>query len=263
MYRVLRGGYHCRHSESFLMLREQGLECYVILLVKSPARFRIGENSFEVKSHSVVIIPPNISYEYSGLDGEYINDWMHFECPGTSLEEKYGALLCRSVPLNTSQQISQYFQQILWEQSYACEEFKAQNVSMLFQVMLNKLYQEAESAIVADIYPYSAGLRELRFAMQSRPNKNFTPEEMADVLGVSPSYFQHLYKEFFGIPFKKDLINMRIDYAQYLITNTNMKLEQVALMSGYSSEVHFYRQFKAKMGMTPRKYMLTERERGL
>ena len=92
--------------------------------------------------------------------------------------------------------------------------------------------------------------------MQSQAYKNFTPAELAASLDVSPSYFQHLYKEFFGIPFKTDLINMRIEYAKDLILNTNLKLEQIALMSGYSNEIHFYRQFRQKTRMTPREYLL-------
>ena len=92
--------------------------------------------------------------------------------------------------------------------------------------------------------------------MLSRPEKNFTPAELAAVLNVSHSYFQALYKEFFGVPFKTDLIHMRLDYARDLISETNLTLEQIALMSGYNNEIHFYRQFKAKTSMTPKEYRI-------
>ena len=91
--------------------------------------------------------------------------------------------------------------------------------------------------------------------MQSQPYKGFTAREMAESLEISPSYFQHLYKEFFGIPFKTDLINIRLDYARGLILNTDLKLERVAQLCGYNSEIHFYRQFREKTGMTPREYL--------
>ena len=83
------------------------------------------------------------------------------------------------------------------------------------------------------------------------------PEELAAQINVSSSYFQHLYKDFFGIPFKTDLIDMRINHARDLILNTTLTFEQIALMSGYSNETHFYRQFKTKTGMTPKEYRIT------
>ena len=78
-------------------------------------------------------------------------------------------------------------------------------------------------------------------------------------LNISRSYFQFLYKDYFGISFKKDLINMRLQYAQELLLNTTMPIEQIAFQSGYSNEIHFYRQFKAKTGLTPGEYQKTMR----
>lgn len=103
--------------------------------------------------------------------------------------------------------------------------------------------------------PYIARLQGLRLSMQSQPYQNFTVREMAEHLGVSASYFQYLYKEYFGIPFKTDLIHIRVDYAKSLMLNTDLKQEQVARLSGYNSEIHFYRQFKKETGMTPGEFL--------
>ena len=69
-------------------------------------------------------------------------------------------------------------------------------------------------------------------------------EDFADTLGISKSYFQHLYKEFFGVSFQQDYIQMRIAYAQDLLETSDMPMEQIAEICGYTNEVHFYRQFK-------------------
>ena len=47
---------------------------------------------------------------------------------------------------------------------------------------------------------------------------------------------------------------MRIEYAKELIISTNLPLEHIAYSCGYSNEVHFYRQFLSKTGMTPGDY---------
>lgn len=255
MYTIFRGGYNSRHSKSFLMSRPNGLDCYIILIVKSQALFQIGEESFTVEPNTAFIIHPGIPYQYSALDGDYKNDWLHFNCSDDFFERKYAQLFNRPILLNDGLQFSQYIQHIVWEKSYADAKYRDQNMSMLFQVLLNKLLQELETAHLSGAYnPYASRLQALRLTMQSQPYKNFTLAELADKLNVSPSYFQFLYKDFFGTPFKTDLINMRLEYAMDLITDTNLSLEQIALMSGYSSEIHFYRQFKKKTGMTPREY---------
>ena len=258
MYRILRGGYNCRHERGLYLEREKGVDYYVLLLVKSPAGFRIGNREFAVEGDCGVLIPPHVPYDYRGRDCEYINDWIHFECEDADFPEKYKCLLGCAVPLNNSQQFSTYFHQILWEFNYALPEFKAQSSSLLLQVLLNKLFQEASGLKETKGFPYAAGLQKIRLAMQSQPEMDVTAAQMAEQLGISPSYFQALYREFFGVPFKQDLIDMRVDYARYLLKSTNIKLDRLADMCGYTNEVHFYRQFREKVGMTPREYMRSE-----
>lgn len=257
MLSILRGGYNAIHPISFSMSRPNGLDCYLFLIVKSNSRFQIAQNTFYVKTNSAVLIRPGVPYEYHSVEGEYINDWLHFTCYDSSFEEKYGMLFHHPILLHNTISFSQYVQHIIWEYNYADEAFRQENVSMLLQVLLNKLLGELKTDTFQRAYnPYTHKLQEIRLTMQTRPNENFTAEHFAGMLHISTSYFQHIYKDFFGIPFKADLIDLKLIYAQNLIQNSNLPFEQIALMCGYSNEVHFYRQFKAKLGMTPREYRL-------
>lgn len=258
MYTLFQGGNHTKHNRSFTLSRPGGISNYVILHILTPAQFQIDNQTFYIFSNSVIIIKPNTPYQYSAVNVDFINDWMHFTCDNDSFEYTYAGLFNRPIQVRNSLQITQYFQHILWEYYYASTDFKQQNIDMLFQIILNKLLQEHQDFEKNKNYsPYASTLQELRLTMQSRPNQNFTPQELAAKLNVSASYFQHLYKDFFGISFKKDLIDMRLNYASDLLLNTTLTIEQVAYMSGYSNEIHFYRQFKKKNGMTPKEYQLS------
>ncbi|MDD7740359.1 MAG: AraC family transcriptional regulator [Fusicatenibacter sp.] len=258
MYTVFRGGYNAKHAIGFVMSRPKGLYCYLFLIIRSPAKVQIGENHFQVTDDTAVIISPDVPYQYSAMEGEYRNDWLYFDSSEETFKEEYSEILNKPVPLGNSLYFTQYFRNIIWESSYAPEEYRQQNVSMLLQIVLNKLKQEKQSTGKSEkYYPYASRLQEIRLTMKSRPYSDFTPKELSEKLSVSPSYFQFLYKDFFGVPFKADLIHMRLDYARELILETNLTLEQIALMSGYKNEVHFYRQFKAKTGMTPKEYRIS------
>ena len=255
MYTIYRGGYNSKHPAGFCMSRPNGIYCYLFLIIKSSAKLEIAGESFDVKSNTAVIIKPNVPYQYAAAEGEYKNDWLYFDCTEERFEEEYRELFHRPVFLQDAIQLAQYVKNIVWEKSYASEKYRKQNVSSLMQVLINKMYQEALNAKVQSEYsPYASKLQELRLTMQSRPEKNFTPTELAEKIKVSPSYFQFLYKSFFGVPFKTDLIQMRLEYARELIVETDLSLEQIAQLCGYNNEIHFYRQFKAKIGMTPREY---------
>ena len=260
MYTVNTAGYNARHPHNFFMSRPNGNPDYLILNVKSPSLFLIDGVELIVNPGSAVLVLPHIPYQYQSIEGDYKNDWLHFDCDDPAFPNKSGLLFHQPIPLDNPGHISRYFQQLVWEKSYAEESCRLRNIDMLMQLLINNLLRAIEKKDSALPYsPYASKLQNLRLTMQSQAYKNFTPQELADSLDVSASYFQHLYKEFFGIPFKTDLINMRIEYAKDLILNTNLKMEQIALMSGYSSEIHFYRQFRQKTKMTPREYFLHAR----
>ena len=97
-------------------------------------------------------------------------------------------------------------------------------------------------------------LQTLRLDMQNNLSDQPSIEKYASMLGISPSYFQHIYSDFFGVPFQQDVIQLRIEQAKYILTTTGITLEQVAELCGYTNEVHFYRQFKKITGSTPAHY---------
>ena len=258
MYTIFRGGYQSKHPKSFTLSRPQGVNNYVILHLRTPALFQINDQTFQTAAKTAIIIPPNTPYQYAAVKVDFQNDWLHFHCPDDRFTQTYSGLFNHPIPLRNDSQFAQYFQHIIWEHHYGTPAFKLENIDMLFQVMLNKLFQEHLDFEQTGKYnPFASSLQDIRLTMHSQPNKNFTPQELAAKMNVSPSYFQHLYKDFFGIPFKKDLIDMRLYYASDLILNTTLTFEQVAYMSGYTNEIHFYRQFKEKTGMTPREYQLS------
>lgn len=260
MYTVSSGGYNAIHPDTFFMSRPNGVENYLLLLVKTPAYFKIGSHELSVPPGSALLIAPHVPYQYHGTSGEYMDDWLHFNCEGEALPNALHPLFHTPVPLDNLLQLSFYLQQILWERNYSSQKFKSQNIHMLMCVLLNKLVLAHESEQTTRFYhPYYAKLQNLRLMLLSQPYKNFSASEIAESMKISFSYFQQLYKKQFHVPFKTDLINMRIEYAKGLILNTDFKLEQIAQMSGYMNEIHFYRQFHKKTGMTPGQFKQQEK----
>lgn len=259
MFTVTLGGCNTRHPETFLMSRPKGLNHYVLLIIKCHANLRIVDTEFNVTPHCALIIDRNTPYQYHSNDGEYIDDWMHFDCSDHNYLSHMGISFHKPIPLGNLTSFSFYIQQILWEKNYSPIEHKHNNINMLMHVLLNNIiYADKEKERFCQYSPYYSKLQRLRMEIQFEPYKQLSPDDAATSIGISSSYFQHLYTSFFGISFKSDLIHMRIEYAKNMILNSNLKIEQIADICGYNNTVHFYRQFRKYTGMTPKEYRMNE-----
>jgi AraC family transcriptional regulator of arabinose operon len=79
-------------------------------------------------------------------------------------------------------------------------------------------------------------------------------DSMAAVVNMSRSYFQHIYREIFGVSCMTDVINGKIEKAKEILNETGCTVSQVATMCGYENDEHFMRQFKKIVGVTPTVY---------
>ena len=254
MFSIIRGGCFARHPLGFVMDRPNGISCYVLLIIKSYAELEIGGERKICKPDSALLIKPNTPYSYKNPNGEYVNDWIHFSCTPEDILKYDGEMFNTNFLINNTRILTAYIQQILWENSFSESESKEYYADSLFGILLDHLYEDFRTKKIEEYSPYKYKLQKLRMELQSAPYKKYTAKEAAEKLMISISYFQCLYKRFFKISFQADIINMRLEYAKELIGTTAMPLEQIACSCGYTSKVHFYRQFLSKVGMTPGEY---------
>lgn len=260
MFLINAGGFGAKHPAAFLMSRPCGLPEYVLLLIKTKAIFTSCGQTFPVTPVSALLITPGTPYQYSGTEGEYMDDWLHFTCTQNDMDEYPDILRNRPVRLLNPTGFSLYIRQLLWENNYAPEAFRRQNADMLLRIFLNNLSPICTQKDPAVSYsPWHTKLQSLRLSMQAQPCRKYQPGELAASMGISLSYFQHLYRDLFGISFQADLISLRLDYTREMIRSTNLSMEQIAGLCGYMNEVHFYRQFKKQTGMTPAQYRQSTR----
>lgn len=77
----------------------------------------------------------------------------------------------------------------------------------------------------------------------------------------TPSAMSKMIKKETGTTFQELLIKKRFFQAIRLLTETNLRVEEIAVNIGYENLSYFYRQFKLRYGMTPRQYRKLHQER--
>ena len=84
---------------------------------------------------------------------------------------------------------------------------------------------------------------------------NLKLQNIADLLGTNRTYIADCIKSFNGQTFTQFVNNYRIGHAQKLLReHSDKKMSAVATESGFTTESHFFRTFKAVAGMTPNEW---------
>ena len=97
-------------------------------------------------------------------------------------------------------------------------------------------------------------LLDMRFDIYHYPQRSWTVDAMAKRAMVSVSYFQHIYKETFGISPINDVIQARVTMAENLLLFSDKKESEIAALCGYNNVEHFVRQFRKCKGITPSRF---------
>ena len=85
-------------------------------------------------------------------------------------------------------------------------------------------------------------------------NRDITVAELSALCGISEVYFRKIFMHCFGISPKEYIVRKRMDYARRLLSLGEFEVSQVAIMCGYGEPCHFSREFKKRMGVSPKKY---------
>ncbi|MDQ0994987.1 AraC family transcriptional regulator [Phyllobacterium ifriqiyense] len=81
--------------------------------------------------------------------------------------------------------------------------------------------------------------------------RNIRLQELADLAGLSQSYFSHAFKASTGVAPHQWQMSARIRKVQLLLSKSNASLTNVASATGFSDQAHLTRVFKRLVGVTP------------
>ncbi|NUP09178.1 MAG: helix-turn-helix transcriptional regulator [Polyangiaceae bacterium] len=103
----------------------------------------------------------------------------------------------------------------------------------------------------ADSPPIDARIRKLVKMLESKVDQNFTLEELAEKVNLSPSRLQHLFLGETGVPLRRWRTWMRIRYVLRELAR-GASVTRAALTCGFASSAHFSHAFKSMFGVSAR-----------
>jgi AraC-like DNA-binding protein len=81
-----------------------------------------------------------------------------------------------------------------------------------------------------------------------------TPEEIANLLNMSYSWFRKTFKEFTGLSPASYMQKLKLQAAKDSLVSTNQSIKEIAYNLHYDNSEHFSTQFKKHIGLSPKDF---------
>ncbi len=85
-------------------------------------------------------------------------------------------------------------------------------------------------------------------------SRNIKIAEIADAFGYSPKYLSHLFAQIRGIPLKQFILSQKVDAANFMLSDNDISVTEIAARLGFSDVHNFARAYKNFTGLTPSEY---------
>ena len=129
------------------------------------------------------------------------------------------------------------------------------SMGLVFLYLLNHLENLSHNSSMD--YKETVVQAVLRYINSDCKNANLT--KIAADTHQSMTVLSKLIKQKTGYTFQELLQHKRFETAAHLLAETDLSVEEIALDVGYENQSYFFRQFKERYGMTPRKYRIVHR----
>lgn len=249
-------GWGCVYDRDYSFRADLEKGEYLFLLARTGICFFIDGQKILMPEDTMIIYDDSKTAEYYSADEHLICDWICFDAKGDAefLELAENEFNTPSI-CSDSVFISRLVQNIMVE----FYSMNSRRIKMIDAMMKTLLMKAAGSGMRRDgmqssAEPHYGVLIELREKIYRNPQKKWNVDLMAAEVNMSRSYFQHVYREAFGVSCITDVISGKIEKAKEILSETGCTVSQVAAMCGYDNEEHFMRQFKKIVGVTPTGY---------
>jgi AraC-like DNA-binding protein len=93
-----------------------------------------------------------------------------------------------------------------------------------------------------------------RLLFRSNINNSYSPKQVANELNVGYSWFRKRFKNYTGLSPGQYYLQLKIEKARDLLTNSDMRIKEIAIELNFDSILYFSKIFKEKTGFNPTDY---------
>ncbi|CAH0119345.1 MULTISPECIES: response regulator [unclassified Paenibacillus] len=97
-------------------------------------------------------------------------------------------------------------------------------------------------------------IRKIKEYVQANPEGDLSLQTLSELVHLNPAYLSRLFKQETKSNLSDYITEVRIERAKHLLLQTELKIYDIARLSGYQSPKHFMLVFKQQTGLSPTAY---------
>lgn len=138
----------------------------------------------------------------------------------------------------------------------ACRQdgFESDAGQLWMKCLLEELFRLARRPSLNAVSHHTEAIKALCEEIRLDPAQHNSIAEMAVKLHLSVDHFIRIFKQIRGVTPGEFVVNARIETAASLLLFTKRSVSEIADQLGYCDVFHFSKQFKVRMGVSPRAY---------
>ncbi len=202
-----------------------------------------------VRAGEMSLIPAGktLSYRLTPLN-HATKYWFHFDMTVNGDREFSAVTLPVKITVADSKYVTALFKSVLTQSSVdspASDAATAGSVAILVSYYLN-LGNAVSTQKSADAIDKAVDV------IRETLNENFTLNELAAAVALSPNYFARKFRERVGIPPLKYVNMLKLERAKSLLENTDLPVSEIMTSVGFLDAAYFCKIFKSDTGHSPR-----------
>ena len=218
----------------------------LILKFEGETEYFSGEKHLVSNLCNPVLLPKGSNYTWTCKKGGYFYT-VEFDCDQTDLS-------IYSKPVENPEKLLKSLRSLEAEKEKSPAHLRLKGMRFVYEI-LYELFLKEEG-----VYTQSYKQKIIAPAVEyltSHPEKPADNITLANLSGVSVSYFRRVFKEVYGVSPIQYATTLRIEKAKELLKSDFSKIGDVAALTGYKNIYHFSKAFKHLVGVSPLEFSKT------
>lgn len=244
--------------------------CELYYLKTGKCIYTIKGMEYQLKAGDFLIIAPGEPH-FTRYEGQTSCERVVFCCQKTAFPKEFQEnfpevidILDKSCKITLEHkkqcETDSLIQRILQENNLK-DEYSSETIRYLLLCLFLTLKRDGHFMVKTKIKEtYSKAINEAVEYITRNFSLPITLEDVAQQVGLSPTYFSKKFHLTTGSTFKKYLNEIRILQARQMLLTTDDSITKIALSCGFNSSNYFKDIFRRRMGISPRTYRKKSKE---
>lgn len=228
----------------------------IVHVVQGQIDMQIGPEKYSICSGEIGIIFPNVAHDYHTVTSADYTKFRITNCYPDILPFYKKQLLC-TTPQNPVLSPAQIHEDVLYaEERLLYLDYKEDTIPLanaLISLMMARVFPIFRLADHQSETPQDISCEIIAY-LGNHFRENVTLTSVASKFGIGKFTLSRIFSNTLRVNFTHYINSLRVNYAQHLLTTTDIKILNIAIECGYQNQQTFNRVFKEICGSTPKEY---------